>query len=397
MAVPAVLITAMLAAPVLLDACASPGVPPGGPVDTAAPQVVRIVPDSGRAGTTPRDVIFRFDEVVSERPSGAPTLESLFLISPRDGTPRVDWGREEIAVRPRRGWRPNTTYTVALLPGLSDLRGNTRNTGASTIFSTGGAIATSRVAGVLFDWVDGNLVRRGYVEAATPPDTTIVYVTTTDSTGSFVFANLPPGPYRIRGWSDDNGNRGLDTREAWDSVAVTLADSARVELLAFVHDSIGTRLSTVSLRDSVTLLLTFDGPLAVTPAVTPANVRVRAADSTDVAVSNIVPPPADTTQAETRRRPSRPSPARTITVRVATPLVPGREYRVRVTDVRNLIGVARSSERVLSVPAPAPVSTPAARPSTPLTPPPPPPPPAPRQPLPLPPPPPPPAPAPDRR
>src|SRR5690349_7057114 len=91
-------------AAIIIAACASPGVPPGGPVDTQAPEVVKIVPDSGKTGTTPPAVVFRFDEVVSDRPSGAPSLGSLFLISPRNGDVRVDWHRNELEVRPRKGW-----------------------------------------------------------------------------------------------------------------------------------------------------------------------------------------------------------------------------------------------------------------------------------------------------
>src|SRR4029079_5166222 len=128
----------------LTIACASPGMPPGGPADTEAPQIVKIVPDSAKTGTSPKEVIFRFDEVVSERPAGATSLAGLFLISPTDGQPRVDWHRDEISVRPRRRWRENTAYTITLLPGLADLRGNARNTGAMTMFSTGAAIPSSR-------------------------------------------------------------------------------------------------------------------------------------------------------------------------------------------------------------------------------------------------------------
>ena len=82
---PHLLAGALLAA----SACASPGAPPGGPVDKEAPKITNIAPDSGKLGTTPRAVIFRFDEVVSERPSGAPSLEALFIISPSSGEPRV--------------------------------------------------------------------------------------------------------------------------------------------------------------------------------------------------------------------------------------------------------------------------------------------------------------------
>jgi hypothetical protein len=342
-------------------ACASPGAPPGGPVDTQAPQVVRIAPDSGRTGVTPRDVIFRFDEVVSERPTGAASLSAMFLISPRRGEPRVDWNRNEIAVRPRGGWRANTAYTITMLPGISDLRGNVRNTGVTTVFSTGATIPGGRISGTLFEWVEGRPLPRALVQANPVGDTSLVYLTSTDSAGTFVVANLPAGAYRVRGINDANNNRGLDPREAWDSVIVQLADSSNVELLAFTRDSVGTRLQTVNPRDSVTLELVFDNPLSVTQPLTVANVRVRGSDSVDVPVVSLAPPPPDTTVRE-GRRPSRPSPVRIMMLTVARSLTPGAVYRVSVRDAANLIGVVRSSDRTVTVPRPQATAPPPAQP-----------------------------------
>jgi hypothetical protein len=338
-------------------ACASPGTPPGGPVDTQAPQVVRIAPDSGRTGTTPREVIFRFDEVVSERPAGAASLAAMFLISPSQGEPRVDWNRNEIAVRPRRGWRPNTAYTITMLPGISDLRGNVRNTGQTTVFSTGSTIPPGRIHGTLFDWVEARALARALVHANPVDDTSLVYVTTTDSVGAFAIANLPAGSYRVRGILDANGNRALDPREAWDSAIVQLADSASIELLAFVRDSVGTRLQTVNVRDSVTLELVFDNPLSVAQPLTAANISVRGADSVDVPVASVAPPPVDTTVAA-GRRPSRPAPARSMIVKLGRRLAPGAAYRVAVREAANLIGVVRSSDRAVTIPQPQPVTPP---------------------------------------
>ena len=336
-------------------------------MDAQAPLIVRIAPDSGRTGVTPKEVIFRFDEVVSERPSGIPSLTGLFLISPRDGEPRVDWNRNEIAVRPRRGWKSNTAYTITLLPGLSDLRGNIRNTGTVTTFATGSTIPPGRISGTLFNWPEGRIIQRALVEARPVSDTTLVYVTNTDSAGRFAIMNLPAAEYNVRGIADDNSNRSLDPREPWDSVSIQLADSATIEILAFVHDSIGARLLAVSLRDSITIELLFDNPLSVTTPLAAANVRVRQPDSTDVPILSLAPPPVDTTIAVSRR-PSRPPPPRSIIVKLGQQLRPRTDYRIIVTDARNLIGIARSSERTFSVPAP-----PAVTPSTPPPPPPPPP------------------------
>jgi len=195
-------------------ACASPGIPPGGPVDTEGPKVLRIVPDSDKTGITPPEVLFVFDEVVSERPASVPSLGALFLISPRDGTPNVSWHRKEVSVRPHRGWKPNTTYTVTMLPGITDLRGNVRNTGGVTVFSTGAAISTSRLAGTAFNWVTGATAPRAFVEARPSTDSTTVYVGVADSTGTFLMRNMTPGTYRVRGIIDENNNKTLDPREA---------------------------------------------------------------------------------------------------------------------------------------------------------------------------------------
>lgn len=368
-----------------LSACASPGTPPGGPVDTQAPQIVRIVPDSARTGVRPRAVTFQFDEVVNERPSGVASLNALFLISPRNGEPQADWHRTEVAVRPGRGFKANTTYTINMLPGMTDLRGNARNTGATTVFSTGSTIAGSRISGTLFNWAEGRTVPRGLIEARPLADTATVYLTVTDSSGNFSLRNIPDDRYRVRGFQDDNNNRGIDPREPYDTVVTTVADSATVELLAFTHDSLGTRLSSVGVKDSVTLELVFDNSLSVTTLPTPASIRIRnAADSTDViGVLSVSPPPVDTAEAPLKppagavvppgavtplppaaaaviaaasaaavRKPSRPVPLRTLTVKLSKPLRPKVTYRVRVTDVQNLIGVAKTSEKDVSLPAP---------------------------------------------
>jgi len=331
-------------------ACASPGAPPGGPVDTQPPRLVDVAPDSAATSVTPDEVVFRFDEVVSERPAGAPSIGALVLISPRDGDPKVDWNRQSIAVRPRRGWSANTAYTITLLPGLSDLRGNVRNKPIVTMFSTGGTIPTGRITGTVFNWAEARVLPRAFVQATPATDTSLSYVTATDSAGAFSIGQLPPGRYTLRAFSDDNNNRGLDPREAWDTLSLQVAETATAELLTFVHDSVGSRLQAVTVMDSVTIELVFDNPLSVTTPLGAANVRVRAPDSTDVPITSVTALPPDTLLRGVQR-PSRPAPPRRIIVKLGRQLRPRSDYRVIVSEVRNLIGIARSSDRTLTVPA----------------------------------------------
>jgi hypothetical protein len=355
-------LTGLLSA-ALTSACASPGIPPGGPVDTDAPKLIGITPDSGAVLVSPKEVRFRFDELVTERPQGVPTLNALFLISPRDGEPRVDWHRSEIAVRPRRGWKANTPYTVTMLPGISDLRGNVRNIGGTIVFSTGAKIPTSFVTGAVFNWVNGAAAPRAYVEARPTGDTTLVYVAIADSTGAFRFPNLPPDTYRLRGIIDENNNKGLDPREAWDTSTVTLRDSLRAELFAFPHDSVAPRVSGVVIRDSLTLEVLFDHALDPTQQLTPASVSIKRADSTVVPVTAVTRPgaPTDSTGKPIPTQFRRALPSQSVLVTIGAPLRQATILRVRAINIRGLDGIAGSTERVERIdpnPPPAPIAPP---------------------------------------
>src|SRR5436190_14762579 len=155
--------------------------PPGGPPDVAAPQLVSITPDSGTVGVRPKEVLFRFDEVVAERPASVTSLADLFLISPRNGVASASWHRDVIGVKPARGWRPNTAYTVIMQKGLADIRGNVRNTGFTTFFSTGNTIPRTRISGTVFDWVSGSPATDALIESFVPPDSVHAYIAAADS------------------------------------------------------------------------------------------------------------------------------------------------------------------------------------------------------------------------
>jgi hypothetical protein len=393
-----VLARAALAAGAL--GCASPAFPPGGPEDRAPAQLVSITPDSMTTGVSPRTVVFRFDEVVSERPQTGASLASLFLISPRDGAPLVDWRRSALTVRQRRGWRPNTTYTVTMLPGLADLRGNVRRDGAVAVFSTGPALDTGTVSGQVFDWVAGRPAPRALVEAIRLPDST-TYLAQADSTGRFALSYLAPGRYVVRGFADVNANRGLEPREPWDSVVVEVPAAAAVELLAFIHDTVGPRIQTVAVTDSMTLRLTFDRPIDPGQPIAAELFTLRDADSTPVRLARALaardwdrelsarrdsaartardsaaaadtgglPIRRDTPAARAdtaargdslgvERGPSRPSPIVDVVLRTATPLRPATSYRVSARGIRGLLGAERTSDRAFSTPrAAAPADT----------------------------------------
>jgi hypothetical protein len=375
--------------------------PPGGPPDVAAPQIVSVVPDSGTVGIKPKEVIFHFDEVVSEKPPSTTTLADLFLISPRDGVPSVSWHRDAITVKPAHGWRNNTPYTVILLRGLADIRGNVRNTGATTFFSTGPTVPRTRLSGQVFDWVSGAPAAGALVESFVPPDSLHPFVALVDSSGAFTLEHLPPASYVVRAYVDRNKNLAIEPSEAWDSATVSLTDSAQREFLVFTHDTVAPRIRDVEVVDSLSLRVTFDKPIDTAQTLSAANFSLTGPDSARVPIASAAPAPKDTvgkvtpsdvrppatrpaagrapTRAPTdtvsipKRVMSRASPISSVIIKLQAPLIPKTVYKVRAIGIRGLTGRTGDSERSYTSPAAAPPLPPAAKPvatPTPSTPPP---------------------------
>ena len=363
--------------------------PPGGPPDVAAPQIIAITPDSGTVGVRPKEVFFQFDEVVAERPPAVTSLADLFLISPRNGAPSASWHRDAIGVKPSNGWRPNTAYTVIMQKGLADIRGNVRNTGAATFFSTGTAIPRTHISGNVFDWVSGSPATGALIESFVPPDSVHAYIAVADSNGAFLIGHMPAARYTVRAYLDRNKNQGIDPSEPWDSVSITLTDSARTDLLIFTHDTVAPKIRDLRATDSVTLDVTFDKPVDPGQTLGVTNFAVIGPDSAPLPIASVAPPSRDTTPKvnpaagvapPTVRPPGRvradttsivkpvmprPIPISEVLIKLQRRLTPKVAYRVRAIGIRGLLGRSGDSERVYTVPAPPPPPKPSATPATP--------------------------------
>lgn len=329
------------AALLLLSGCANQTAPPGGPPDLAPPLVLKVSPQNNTVGATPKAVVLQFDEVISESPKGAKDIAELVFISPKSGVPEVDWGRSKIAIRPSKGWKQNTVYSVVIKRGLQDLRNNGIDSTIRLVFSTGGPIPSTRIAGVAFDWAAGNGLSGALVEAVAPDSTT--YQVVADSTGRFVLQYLPPGPYLLRAYGDRNTNRTLEPIEIWDSVRVTLTQSADVEFYSFAHDTVGLRVADVTPQDSGVLKVTFDKPYAPGQLFGPGDVVIQRADSSIVRVKSVQTISertlADTVKAKVRAD----SVARVAALRDSTPALRARtDSLARVQRVDSLAAVARA-------------------------------------------------------
>jgi hypothetical protein len=369
-------------------ACASPGLPPGGPTVSAFPRVIATLPETSAVNVRPNKLLLRYDDVIGEQAAGGP-LSRLVLLSPWDGEPRVEWRRTGMTIRPKGAWRTNTAYTVTVLPGVADLRGQPSPYGYKLRFSTGSVIPTSVVRGVAFDWLLAKPLAKATVTAIDVKDTSLVYISVADSSGRFEIPAMPPGQYLVRVFDEKTPNRLLEAREPWDTATVTLTDSARAELYVFVHDSTPVRINEIRRTDSVTISLQLDKPLKPAVAIPLSSVRVVLADSTEVKVlallsaadaraeqerADSVTRMKDTTQRPGSRAPqaarrtidpnqrrdtlpvipppkaNRIPPVQELVLRMAQPTTPGTTYRVTLTGVQNLLGISGTATRLLIVP-----------------------------------------------
>jgi len=390
---------------ILVAACARIGDPPGGPPDAAAPVLVSTVPES--LAVYPEfegDVSFVFDEVVSEGRSpnfglGTGDLEKLVLLSPSTEVPKVSWKRSRIAVRPREGWQPNRVYRVELLPGVVDLRNNRSRGGRIVTFTTGAPLPTLVLRGRVVDWTNGRPEAQAMIEAVLAPETdSLVYKSTTDSTGRFTLGPLPEGEYLVAGVLDQNKNRKLDARELFDTVRITAGRDSVGEIWAFRHDTVGVRVQTISVNDSLSIGIQFNQHLNPYQRLPADSVSVQVLpDSTPVPVVALLPKEAydslfavkeradssaaDSTRADTaaarraappvraRPTPARPGAARQqadttdrgplktkpvlfdrLLIRLGQALEAGKRYVVEIRGLENANRVAGSPRQGLQVP-----------------------------------------------
>lgn len=365
-------------------ACASASPPPGGPEDPQPPKLVKVIPDSAALNVGAQTVSFFFDETINDRGSGPQEVGNFFLVSPSDGTPRVTWRRSRIDVRPRNGFRPNTAYTVTLLPGLADLRNNTMREGATVVFSTGSSMPTERITGRVFDWVAERPAARAFMQAVSPDS--VVYLAQSDSAGRFVIGPLPPGTYLVRSIIDQNANRALDRNEPYDSATVVVPRTTPLELRAAQRDTLPPRILTVTTADSLTLRVTFDRLVDPTQPIAADAFRLVGPDSAVVPITSALNPRDEQQLAQTTQRaiadsvrradslagkplPPVPSPARTpavsqgpslpppytaMALKIGRRLAPSTTYRLSVSGARGLTGRSQPSERSFTTPRPAP-------------------------------------------
>lgn len=252
----------VVAAALLLAACASIGRPEGGPRDMTPPVVVSSTPAPGSVNVSNGRIDIVFDENITlDDP-----MNKIVVSPPQKKHAQISSNGRRVRITLRDTLRDSTTYTVDLADAVRDLNEGNILDGLAIDFSTGPSIDTLMISGIVFEGrtlepAQGMIVGVYSTPVADTALTTLPMdrITKTNALGRFTIRNLKPGSYRVFAINDLNHDFHWDRSEdiafldrdiSPSTMAVEVTDTFTD---AAGNDSLVTRPATRFLPDDILL------------------------------------------------------------------------------------------------------------------------------------------------
>ena len=205
----------MIAAAMLVAACANMGRPEGGPRDELPPVYVRSNPAMGQLNVKGNKITVEFDENIA-----LDDAMNKIVVSPAQRTtPAISSNAKRVTVELRDTLLPNTTYTIDFADAVKDLNEGNVLDGLALDFATGDTIDTLRISGMVFEAqtlepAQGMLVGvYSNLEDSAIHTLPMDRITKTNQLGQFTIRNLKEGTYRIFALNDVNRDYHWDRSE----------------------------------------------------------------------------------------------------------------------------------------------------------------------------------------
>ena len=227
-------------------ACASTGMPDGGPYDETPPKFVRATPEPNATNNKRKKISIEFDEYIKlDKPS-----EKVIISPPQKETPEVKVSGHRVLVEFFDTLQENTTYTIDFGDAIVDNNEDNPLGNFAYAFSTGAHIDTMEVSGTVLNaenlepvkgiqvGLHKNLEDSAFVKL--PFDR----ISRTDSRGHFTIRGVAPGKYRIYALMDGNQNYLFDSK----TEAIAFLDSLVVPDMrqAVRQDTVWNELDTLA-------------------------------------------------------------------------------------------------------------------------------------------------------
>jgi hypothetical protein len=189
----------ILFAAIMLVSCAGQIPPPGGPVDTVPPEIIRTVPDTNAVHVTTNSIELEFSKYVDRR-----SLEESIFISPYVGELEFDWSGTSVTVSFGQSLHRNKTYVVNVGTDVKDLRaGNRMARGFTLAFATGDSIDHGEISGRVYDDKPEGVMIFAYAldginaDTLNPTRTKPEYIMQTGRRGIYTLSHLSYSTYRV--------------------------------------------------------------------------------------------------------------------------------------------------------------------------------------------------------
>lgn len=252
----------VVAAALLLAACASIGRPEGGPRDMTPPVMVSSTPAPGSVNVSNGRIDIVFDENITlDDP-----MNKIVVSPPQKKQAQISSNGRRVRITLRDNLRDSTTYTVDLADAVRDLNEGNILDGLAIDFSTGPSIDTLMISGIVFEGrtlepAQGMIVGVYSTPVADTALTTLPMerITKTNALGRFTIRNLKPGSYRVFAINDLNHDFHWDRSEdiafldrdiSPSTMAIEVTDTFTD---AAGNDSLVTRPATRFLPDDILL------------------------------------------------------------------------------------------------------------------------------------------------
>lgn len=227
-------------------ACASTGMPDGGPYDETPPKFVRATPEPNATNNKRKKISIEFDEYIKLDKAS----EKVIISPPQNEAPEVKVSGHRVLVEFFDTLRENTTYTIDFGDAIVDNNEDNPLGNFAYAFSTGEHIDTMEVSGTVLSADNLEPVKGIQVGLHKNLEDSVFVklpfdrISRTDSRGHFTIRGVAPGKYRIYALMDGNQNYLFDSK----TEAVAFLDSLVVPDMrpAMRQDTVWNELDTLA-------------------------------------------------------------------------------------------------------------------------------------------------------
>lgn len=195
-------------------ACASTGMPDGGPYDETPPKFVRANPEPNAINNKRKKISIEFDEFIKLDKAS----EKVIVSPPQNETPEVKVSGKRVLVEFFDSLKANTTYTIDFGDAIVDNNEDNPLGNFAYSFSTGESIDTMEISGTVLNATDLEPVKGIQVGIHKDLNDTAFSkipfdrISRTDSRGHFNIKGIAPGTYRVYALMDGNQNYLFDSK-----------------------------------------------------------------------------------------------------------------------------------------------------------------------------------------